>query len=118
MHVHRQIPARHGIRLALDDESRGGSVVDRPKRITLVDSLLIEEGMIVGPQLSEDLRPGGLRVEPQLYGFLVGSQADLRLPRSVDVDSPTAEPSAGRSLPFPDSGPMSTSDLARLEGRG
>ena len=35
--------------------------------------------MIVGPQLSEDLGPGGLRVEPQLYGFLVGNQADLRL---------------------------------------
>ena len=76
MDVHRQIPARRGIQLALEDEGRGGSIVDRSKRITLVDSLLIDEGMIVGPQLSEDLGPGGLRVETQLYGFLVGSQAD------------------------------------------
>ncbi len=76
MDVHRQIPARRGILLALEDEARGGSVVDRPQRITLVDSLVIQEGMIVGPQLSEDLGPGGLRVEPQLYGFLVGKHAD------------------------------------------
>ena len=66
MDVHCQIPARRGIQLALEDEGRGGSVVDRPKRITLVDSLIIQEVMIVGPQLSEDLRSGGLRVEPQL----------------------------------------------------